>query len=268
MPATSILERLAVRVVGEGPRVVVLAHGFGSTQTAWDGQVAALAPRCRLVLFDHLGCGKAADGYDPDRYDALDAYARDLLAIHAALGLEWDVYVGHSAAGMIGVLASLARPDLFDRLVLLGASPRYLDDTGYVGGFTRGDLDALYRAMARDYLGWANGFGPVAMGNPGRPSLGAAFAQSLGGMRPDVAQSVARAIFESDFRSRLGEVQVPTLVLQSRNDVAVPMEVGTYLARHIPRSRLRVLDAEGHFPHVSAPEQVNGALVEELALVA
>lgn len=265
--AASILQRRNVNVLGDGDgdAVVVLGHGFGTDQTAWRNQLPVLLPRHRVVLFDHLGCGKAdLDDYSPRRYPSLERFAEDLLAIHEALGLRWTAYVGHSSGAMIGLLAGLARPGLFERLVMIGASPRYLDEPGYVGGFRRADLDALYQAMSADYLGWANGFAPVAMRNEDRPGLGAEFARSLGSMRPDVAQSVARAIFESDLRARLAEVEVPTAILQSRRDVAVPMEVGEYLARRLRRGRLVVLDAEGHLPHLSAPEQVNAAVLEAL----
>ena len=75
-------------------------------------------------------------------------------------------YVGHSVSGMIGMIAAVARPDCFERLILLQPSPRYLNDpdTGYVGGFEQGDLDALYEAMATNYQTWAAGFIPMVMG--------------------------------------------------------------------------------------------------------
>ena len=262
----SILERLNVHVVGQGSTVVVLGHGFGTDQTVWRHQLPVLTPQYQVVLFDHLGCGNAdLDEYSPARYPTLEQYAHDLIALHDALQLHWTAFIGHSAGAMIGLIASLVRPGLFDLLVMIGASPRYLDDGDYVGGFGRVDLDAVYQAMSSDYLGWANGFAPLAMANAERPSLGKEFATSLGAMRPDIAQSVARTIFESDLRSRLGSVEVPTLILQSRRDIAVPMAVGEYLARHIPRSRLVLLDAEGHLPHLSAPQQINAVLLRALA---
>jgi sigma-B regulation protein RsbQ len=264
--ATSILQKLNVHVLGEAEATVALGHGFGTDQTAWRNQLPALLPRYRVVLFDYLGCGGSEQGgYTPLRYDSLERYADDLVELHQALGLPWKAFVGHSASGMIGLLACLARPGMAERLVLLGASPRYLNDGDYVGGFERADLDALYDAMGRDYLGWANGFAPLAMANRDRPALGEAFARSLGALRPDIAQSVARAIFESDHRARLGQVEVPTLILQSRHDVAVPVQVGEYLARHLRRSRLVLLEAEGHLPHLSAPDQVTAAILEGLS---
>ncbi len=262
--ASGILDTLRVTVLGDGGPTVVLAHGFGTDQAAWRHQVAALSGRARLVLFDHLGCGAGAAGYSPRRHDSLERYAEDLIELHEALGLRRALFVGHSAGAMIGLLASVTRPELYRRLVLLGASPRYLDDAGYRGGFARADVDALYEGMARDYLGWANGFAPVVAGNAERPSLAQEFARSLGGLRPDVAQSVARVIFESDHRDLLASVTVPSIVLQTRRDNAVPVEVGEHLVRHLPGSRLVLIDAEGHLPHLSSPGAVNAVLHQVL----
>lgn len=264
----SVLQKFNVTVIGDGPRTIVLAHGFGSDQTAWRYQVAALAEGgdCRIVLFDYLGCGRAdASGYSPLHYDSFDRYVDDVLAIYEALGLRDTIFVGHSASGMIGLLASVARPELFRELVLVGASPRYLNEGDYVGGFERADLDALYAAMANDYLGWANGFAPVVMGNQDKPALGQEFARTLSSMRPDIAQSVARLLFDSDLRDRLPAVQAPVLVLQAKNDIAVPVQVGEYLSTHLARCRMILLNAQGHLPHLSAPDEVTAALRQVVA---
>jgi sigma-B regulation protein RsbQ len=259
--AANILEKLNVRVASAGEPTIVFAHGFGSDQTAWIRQVAAIAPRHRVVLFDYLGCGRSdVTGYDPLEYDSLDRYAQDVAAIYDALGLRGTVFIGHSVSGMIGILLARARPGLISRLALVGTSPRYLNDRDYVGGFERRDVDVLYAAMASDYLLWANGFGRLMMGNSERPELGEEFGEKLAAMRPDIAQSVAHLMFEADLRDVLPSIEIPTLILQSAHDLAVPTSVGQYLASQIPKSRLVVVEAEGHLPHLSAPEQVTSAL--------
>jgi sigma-B regulation protein RsbQ len=260
MVATAI-QRNNARVVGDGPKTLVLAHGFGTDQTAWRHQEAALAGEHRLVLFDHVGTtGSDLAAYSPRRYQSLHSYAEDLLELLDELDARNVFYVGHSMSGMVGLLAALLEPERFRRLIFLGASPRYLDDDGYKGGFTQKDLDALYEAMTSNYHAWASGFAPLAMGNPERPELGLAFAATLSAQRPDIALAMARIIFQSDHRADLPALRVPTLILQTRNDIAVPMEVGQYLAAHIPDAKLTVIDATGHFPHLSAPAAVTHAI--------
>jgi sigma-B regulation protein RsbQ len=161
---------------------------------------------------------------------------------------------------MVGLLAAQIDPTLFARVVLVGASPRYLNDGAYVGGFEQADLDALYAAMAGDYYAWASGFAPVAMGNPDNPDLAHEFQQTLSSMRPDVALQIARAIFQSDHRADLPSLKLPALILQSKSDIAVPVAVGETMHRQIAGSSYQLLDATGHFPHMSAPEQVTQAI--------
>ena len=258
---TSLLERNNVKILGDGEQALIFAHGFGSDQSAWRHQVEAFAPKYRIVLFDHVGAGKSDfNAYSPHRYSSLYSYAEDLLDLCAELKLTKPILVGHSVSGMIGLLASLVESDRFSKLIFLGASPRYLNDRGYVGGFERTDLDNLYAAMSANYYSWASGFAPLIMGNPDRPELAEEFAKTLTSIRPDIAQAVARVIFESDHRQDLPRLQVPTLILQPSNDVAVPQEVGQYMADKIKNNHFIPIDAEGHYPHLSAPDVVTKAI--------
>lgn len=264
--ATSILERNNVKVLGEGKQTIVFAHGFGSDQSAWRHQVEAFAPDFRIVLFDHVGAGKSDfSAYSPRRYSSLYSYAEDLLDICNELKLTKCILIGHSVSGMASLLAALVEPDCFSQLVFIGASPRYLNDEGYYGGFEQSDLDNLYEAMATNYYAWTTGFAPLAMGNPERPELATEFANTLSAVRPDIAQAVARVIFQSDHRADLSKLQVPTWILQSNNDIAVPIEVGQYLQEHIPNSQLRHLSAQGHFPHMSSPTEVTEAIASVIS---
>lgn len=265
--ATSILERNNVKVLGNGDRTLVFAHGFGSAQSAWRYQVAAFAPNFRIVLFDHVGAGESDfTAYSPRRYSSLYSYAEDLLDLCAELKLAECILVGHSVSGMVSLLAALVEPQLFSQLIFVGASPRYLNDDGYVGGFEQSDLDALYAAMSSNYYAWASGFAPLVMGNPDKPELAQEFAKTLAAIRPDIAQAVARVIFESDHRQELPRLQVPTLILQSSNDIAVPLEVGKYIADKMSQSQLINIDAQGHLPHLSAPDVVTKAIASCLGV--
>lgn len=263
---TSIMQRNNVHILGDGPETIIFAHGFGSDQSAWQHQVSAFASNYRIVLFDHVGAGKSDfSAYSPRRYSSLYSYAEDLLDLCAELKLTQCILVGHSVSGMVSLLAALVEPQYFRQLIFLGASPRYLNDDGYVGGFEQSDLDALYAAMSSNYHAWVSGFASLAMGNPDQPELATAFANTLAAIRPDIAQAVARVIFQSDHRAELPRLQVPTLILQSNNDIAVPVEVGQYMADKIPNNRLVRLNAKGHLPHISAPDVVTLAITQCLA---
>lgn len=244
-----------------GKPTMVFAHGFGTDQTAWQKVRDAFSNDYRLILYDNVGAGRAdPDAFSPNKYDTLHSYADDLLAICEACEVSDAIMVGHSVSGMISLLAAIREPARFKKMVLVGASPRYLNDEDYVGGFSQEALDGFYNAMASNYYAWVSGFAPAAMANADRPQLAAGFAESLSAIRPDIAQSVARVIFQSDHRADLPSVTNEVLLLQTRQDIAVPMEVAQYLHKHVMNSRLEVVDAEGHFPHISAPDEIIGAI--------
>ncbi len=259
--SVDIRQKFSVTIIGDGDQTIVLAHGFGSDQTAWHFQVEALKPHYRLVLFDYLGCGKAdvAD-YNPLHYSNLESYRDDVLAIYNELRLTDTIFVGHSISSVIGMMLAREHPRLIRKLVIIAASTRYLNDGAYLGGFEQSDLNTLYDTMASNYLDWTNGFAPIAIANSGRPELGREFAATLFAMRPDIAQSAARVIFEADYRSILDTIPQPVLILQSQRDIVVPMQAAEFLAAHIPHNKLIVLNAEGHLPHLSAPDEVTVAI--------
>lgn len=241
-------------------RVLMFAHGYGCDQNMWRDVAPLFEDRYRVVLFDYVGSGGALARYAPERYSTLDGYADDVLGICRQLDLSDVVFVGHSVSAMIGVLAEIAAPELFAGLVMVGPSPRYIDDVDYVGGFQAADIDGLLDMLASNYLGWSSAMAPAIMGNPDRPELGQELEASFCTVDPVIAERFARATFLADNRADLAKVKAPTLVLQSKEDIIAPLEVGNYVAHQMSNARLVVLDATGHCPHLSAPEQVVAAL--------
>ena len=259
-----VLRRNNVVVTGNetGP-TVMLAHGFGCDQNLWRRVVPQLAERCRVVLFDHTGCGRSdLTAWSADRYRDLGGYADDILEICRELDLRDVVLVGHSVSAMIAVLAANAEPDRFAQLVLLTPSPRYVDDGDYRGGFSREDIDELLGALESNYLGWSAAMAPVIMDNPDRPELGEELKNSFCRTDPDIARVFARATFLSDNREDLRKVTVPALVIQCAVDAIAPPEVGQFTHEQIAGSRLVTLDAIGHCPQLSAPEVTAEAILE------
>jgi sigma-B regulation protein RsbQ len=264
--AMNASERLQATWSGSGDRVVLLSHGFGSDQTAWDPIRPALDAHYRVLSYNLAGCGDdGARSYDPEVHGSLFGYADDLLALLAEQACQRVSYVGHSVSGMIGMIAATARPELFERLVLLQPSPRYLNDaaTGYVGGFEQDDLNTLYNAMATNYQSWAAGFVPMVMGVDDQHAL-ARFSATLFKIRPDIARHILRMIFQTDHRGVAPRVRTPTYFLHSRKDAAVPVEVAQWLHEQTTGSVSEILELEGHLPHLTQPEAVAAAVLRHL----
>jgi sigma-B regulation protein RsbQ len=258
----NVLARHNVSVSGSAELpAMVFAHGFGCDQNMWRYVAPHFEAEFQVVLFDHVGAGGSpASEYDAQRHSTLDGYADDLLAVCHALDLEAVTFVGHSVSAMVGVLGAIREPEMFARLILLGPSPRYVDDGDYVGGFSAQDIEELLESLDSNYLGWSAGMAPVIMGNPDRPELGNELTASFCRSDPDIARKFAHVTFTSDNRADLPKVTTPTLVLQCTNDVIAPVSVGEFVRDAIPGARLELLDATGHCPNLSAPEATTRAI--------
>jgi sigma-B regulation protein RsbQ len=256
-----------VKVSGHGTRPMLFAHGFGCDQNMWRYVTPAFEDDYRIIVFDYVGSGKSdMAAYDSERYSTLDGYARDVLDVCHALDLRDVIFVGHSVSSMVGILAANAEPDRFSELILIGPSPRYLNELpDYVGGFERSDIDGLLETMDRNYIGWANYLAPSIMKNPEHPELAGELTESFCSTDPVVARQFAKATFLADNRADLAGVRVPSLILQCSEDIIAPEEVGEYLHGKLPHSTLRMMRATGHCPHMSAPDETIRLMKEYLS---
>ena len=257
----SVLRRNNVHVEGTDGPPMLFAHGFGCDQNMWRLVAPAFADSYRLVLFDHVGAGGSdLSAYDQRKYSRLEGYADDVLQICEELRLSDVVFVGHSVSAMIGVVAARQQPDRFRALVLIGPSPRYIDDGEYVGGFSRPDIEGLLNSLDSNYLGWSSAMAPVIMGNADRPELGTELTNSFCRTDPRIAADFARVTFFSDNRQDLPHVKTPALVLQCSEDVIAPDAVGEYVHRQMPASQFVKMQATGHCPNLSAPAETITAM--------
>ncbi len=252
-----VLKRNHVKVTGKGTQTMMFAAGFGCDQNMWRFVAPYFEEMYQVVLFDYVGAGKSdITKYAPEKYSTLEGYAQDVLDILSALDLKDTIFVGHSVSSMIGALAAIKEPDRFAKLVMVGPSPRYLNDLpDYIGGFDKEALEGLFDIMDKNYIGWANYLAPVIMKNAERPELAEELEESFCSTDPVIAKNFARTTFFSDNRKDLPQVMIPTLVLQCREDAVAPKEVGEYVHQHIPNSAIKYMDASGHCPHMSHPEE-------------
>jgi sigma-B regulation protein RsbQ len=257
----SVISRNNVHIRGKGDRAMVFAHGFGCDQDIWRFVAPSFERDYVTVLFDHVGAGRSQlSAYSTEKYSTLDGYANDVLELGRELDLENAVFVGHSCGAMIGALASIQARDMFTDLVMIGPSPRYINDADYTGGFSESQVDEMLASLGNDYSGWSSRMAPVLMGNPERPELSDELMECFRRTDSTIAKDFARAVFRSDVREELPLVKTRSLILQSRYDYVAPTLVGQYLHRHIADSKLVMMDAQGHFPQLSAPSDAVAAI--------
>jgi len=263
----TLLEAHNVNVVGTGEELVVLGHGFGTDQSVWKHILPHLVDNYRIILYDNMGAGTTDPEYFSfQRYSTLHGYADDLLSILDELEIESCIFVGHSVAGMVACLASIERPFLFSKIIMISASPRYLNDTDYFGGFEQEDLNQLFLAMQSNFKAWVSGFAPLAVGADIESPAVQEFGRTFFNIRPDIAFSVAKTVFQSDLRCILAQVSVPCHILQSSKDLAVPVVVSDYLHHTLGGPTVvEILQTEGHLPQLSSPEVVIPVLQRHIA---
>jgi len=255
-----------VLISGQAEPTIVFSHGFGCDLSAWSEVAPAFEAEARVILFDHVGSGRSdISAYDLSKYARLDGYAEDIVELATELALEDAVFVGHSVAAMIGMLAALKAPGRFGRMVMVCPSPRYVDDEDYVGGFSRADIDDLLQVLDSNFMGWSRAVAPGIMGNAGRPELAQALSDSFCRTDPDIARAFARVTFLSDVRAAVPRLALPTLILQTQSDMIAPVEVGEYMHATLPDSAFVLMEATGHCPHMSAPEETVAAIKRFLA---
>jgi sigma-B regulation protein RsbQ len=264
----NILVRNNVKVLeGDGP-VLLYAHGFGCNQNMWDRVIPSFSSSYKQVLFDYVGSGRSdIAAFDPDKYANLSGYAQDVIDVCDALDLNSGViFIGHSVSCSVGLLASIARPGLFAKLVLIGPNPCFVNHASeYVGGFEKEDLEGLLALMDQNFIGWANYLAPVVSAQGESGAVTAELSDSFCSTDPQVAKVFARTTFFSDNRTDLPKVTVPSLILQHRTDTLAPISVGEYVHAHLTGSTLKVLEVQGHCAHMSEPTLVVDAMREFLA---
>ncbi|CAN8268617.1 unnamed protein product [Cochlearia groenlandica] len=243
------------KIIGSGERSMILAHGFGGDQSIWDKILPVLSQSFKVLVFDWLFSGGVKDQtlYDPLKYNSFDAFSDDLIALIEESKMGPVVFVGHSMSGMIGCVASIKRPDLFTSLVLIAASPRYINSEDYEGGFDSKDIDTIISNVGSNYESWSVSFASVVVDS--RDSLSVQrFEKCLKNMKPETALALAKTVFGSDEREMLRQVSVPCNIIQSRNDVVVPVSVAYFMQEKIKgKSTVEIIEnAIGHFPQMTS----------------
>ena len=261
----NIHKRNNITIKGTGKNVIFFAHGFGCDQNMWRYVAPAFQDKYTTVLFDHVGAGNSdLSAYSFTKYDRLEGYAEDIVEIARELKISNAIYVGHSVSAVMGIIAAKMAPEIFGKLVLVAPSPSYINDEDYVGGFKRSEIDELLESMNDNHLGWSATMAPVIMGNPEREELGQELTNSFCKTDPEIAKHFARTTFLTDKRDILRDSKVPVLILQCSHDVIAPVEVGHYMHKQMDGSQLVIMNATGHCPNLSAPEETIAAIIDFL----
>jgi pimeloyl-ACP methyl ester carboxylesterase len=249
----------------EGGTPVVLVMGLGGDCTAWPFQLAALAPRYRVLVFDNRGAGRSDA---PDVAYTTRGMAEDLLALLDGLGVGRAHLLGLSLGGAIAQEAVLAAPARFASLQLhatwAGPHP-YLQALVAAVRMARlqFDREGFYRVLSV----WL--FSPVGFAT--QPELVETVVQrAIHHPYPVPPHAYLRqtdAVLGHDARDRLHFIRCPTLVAVGSQDLITPPLLAAELASRIPGARFTSLPDAGHGALWEVSEAFNRVCLDFLAAV-
>jgi class 3 adenylate cyclase len=248
--------QIAYQVRGSGAAVASLSGTLGIAAT--DDPLAALywdrvAGFCRLVVHDPPGTGRS-DPLTPGRPQSVDDQVDDLVAVLDEIGLERVFISTFHAGAAVGVTFAVRYPERTAGLFIVNGWARMIRGDGYPYGITQEFSDRLIAAHG-EQIGtgmFAEAFSPSRAGDP---EVKAAYARVE---PPSRAQSMllTRMAQELDVRDLLGRVTAPTVVMHNRENTAIPVQHGRYLASEIPGARFIEFEGTDHAFMFENPEPV------------
>lgn len=247
--------RYSIVEEGQGKKILLFIHGFASNQKTWQWVKEEFAETHKLVLLDLAGSGDSDKSlYDVKRYSTLQGYVEDLKEVLEVFQYQEVTVIGHSVGGLIGLLLAKAVPERIRKVMMIGASPRYLNEVpGYFGGFNEEEVYQVLDLMEENFPGWASYIAKVAVPEAEGLEHTAYVERNFRQSDPKITYHFLKVTLLGDHRAELQDVPVEVVILQCAKDSFVPMEVAEYMHGKLPDSKLHLLTARGHYPHISHP---------------
>ncbi|HTU83438.1 MAG TPA: alpha/beta fold hydrolase [Candidatus Acidoferrales bacterium] len=241
------------RCAGRSGRALVFVHGVGSTAAIWDSQLEALGSEYRTLAVELRGNGALTDP-DPALI-ARDGYAKDVLAVARAAGIDRFTIVGCSLGGVVAFELWSQVPERIEAMVLVGTFAHYPDASRNVEGILSAVRDAGDMAAFAAVRAAKLGLSPQRE----RETVDQMACKSVA-----CYEAATRATWTGDYRAVLPTIDVPVLVISGERDTVAPYRLSQEIAIGIPGARLEVVEDAGHVTNADAPGTFNQLLREFL----
>lgn len=239
-------------VEGVVPTDTIFAHGNLASNAWWEPAVDVWKKQAkpgyngRLILAEWRGCGKST-GPNLEHELNLDTLGADYNHLLDHLGASKANFVGHSTGCLIGLHALRARPDLYQRAVLL-------DPVGATGVQFGPEMYEAFTQMSQSReMCAAVILGTIHNAPALSEELKKRIVDDCFGVHPLIWHGVPKMLHTADFRSDLPEISQPTLVLHGEHDALLPMKDSEYLAEHLKNGRFYQIPGRGHCCNVEDP---------------
>lgn len=246
---------LACQSLGQGPDLVLL-HGWGMNGAVWSELAEAIGGDFRLHLVELPGHGDSPLQTGPELAD----WARACLEA-APPRAAW---VGWSLGGLLALQAALLAPKRVSRLVLVAGTPRFVQGPDWAPAMARATLEQFGAALVRDPETTLDRF--LGLQVRGSDQARTTLRQLRAGFRerplprPEALEQGLALLLHADLRSRLSELQAPSLWFQGERDTLVPAALGDELAGRLPAAEFTLMPGAGHAPFLSHGPEFTGRL--------
>ncbi len=229
-------------------RTLLFLHGAGGSHHTFRDQWAGLKGTARLVIPDLPGhAGSAGTPFETVSESA--DWVRDF---GRQMGLSKFLLVGHSMGGAIAIQAALNKVPGIEALILVGTGARLKISSAILDG-----IGGRYKEFAPELVEWM-------MSPETSPDLRDDVLKDVLSTRPETYLADFRACNGFDVMDRLGEIRVPTLVVNGDADRLTPLKYGQYLATNIPGAVLKILHGTGHLAMLERPTELNAVITSFL----
>lgn len=238
--------------LGSGPPIVFI-HGLGGSWPNWLEQMPALSGEHRVVALDLPGFG---DSPMPSQPISIELYARTVLELMDALGIDSAAIVGNSMGGEISCELTLTAPERVERLVLVSpagistvAVERRLPlfrliypPANFVSRLVGGHANEIARRPRLRDAAMA-----TVAAQPHRIAPEFAAEQLRGIGKPGFLPALEAIVEHSGtLRDRLPQIDRPTLILWGESDPLIPARDADLFASRIEGARKVVWQDTGH----------------------
>jgi pimeloyl-ACP methyl ester carboxylesterase len=221
----------------------------------WDPQWETYPPSHRVVRYDLRGFGRSPIG--PGRF----SHAGDLVELLERQGVQKASLVGVSMGGRAALEVALARPELVEALVLVGAGFPGHDwsaemkaaDAAEMEALERGDIDAAVEVCLRTWVD-----GPRRKPEDVDPAVRERVAEMQRRayeLQMPIWETAEEEPLVADLAERLAEVTVPTLILVGDEDILDMHEIADRLERELPNAQRASLADTAHVPSLERPRE-------------
>ena len=232
----------------KGRSTLVFIHGSGGSAHFWRAQVEGLAEKVNTLALDLPGHGRSQG----TGRETVKAYTADVLDFVDQLDLPSPLPCGLSLGGAITQQLLIESGDRFGGGLLIGTGGRLKV------------MPIIFETIENDYPGFVEMMSKLSAAENADPAAVQIFIEDLVRCAPEVVSCDFGACNRFDVMARLGEINVPVLVVSADEDQLTPPKYADFLESAIPYATRAHIQNAGHIAPLEKPQAVNRAIIEFL----